>query len=104
MLCQNLQSVSSLLDYPHDELKLHSPFNHNTTAGSDYVETTVLLTFAPLSSPQQCADVTILDNTIFEGEEMFSAQLLPTDGTTIVLDPGTATVTITDEDSMCNAQ
>ena len=69
---------------------------------TDYLETTVQLIFSPFSPRRQCADVAIVQNDILEGDESFLAQLLPTDGETIIMNPATATVTITDQDCKCS--
>ena len=105
--CQDPQSVSSSLEHLLNALSfffinfIHLLYKL-AIAGSDYVERTVVLTFAPTSSPRQCVDVSILDNLIFEGEESFSAQLVPNDATTVIMAPRTVAVTITDEDRKHN--
>ena len=59
----------------------------------------MILAFGPLIPTRQCADVAILQNNILEGAELFSVQLTPVDGDTVVLAPAAATVIITDQDS-----
>ena len=102
--CQDQQSVSSSLEHLLNTLSFFflNFIYKLATAGSDYVERTVALTFTPTSSPRQCVDVSILDNLIFEGEESFSAQLVPDDETTVIMAPSNVAVTITDEDCTHN--
>ena len=69
-----------------------------TLAGNDYEETTATLTFGPSFPTRQCANVTILQNAILEGEESFSVQLTAVGSDTVILAPATATVFITDQD------
>ena len=56
------------------------------------------LTFEPLTSSQQCINVTIIPNNILEGEESFSVQLIPTNEETVIMVPS-STVSIMDQDS-----
>lgn len=72
------------------------------SAATDYLDTTVQLIFSSFSPRRQCADVVIVQNDILEGDESFLAQLLPTDGATVIMTPATATVTITDQDCKCS--
>ena len=59
------------------------------------------VTFAP-GETQQFVDVDIVDNSILEGVEMFTATLTTTDSNVNILpDADTATVTINDNDSRC---
>ena len=69
-----------------------------TLAGNDYEETTATLTFGPSFPTRQCANVAILQNTILEGEELFSVQLTAVGSDTVILAPATSTVFITDQD------
>ena len=66
------------------------------TAGQDYTTTSQTVTFAP-SEDSRIVMVPIIDDSIGEGVEQFSAQLsVPTGQSGVVLGANTATVEITD--------
>ena len=62
----------------------------------DYEPITVDLTFNEAVS-RACAEVTIVDDDVFEEDETFDVTLTTTDGD-ITLNPDSGTVTITDQD------
>jgi len=66
-------------------------------AGSDYIATTMTLTFLNGSTPPQSLPVIIgiVDDAAVEESESFSLTLTTTD--TVMLDPGSATVNIQDD-------
>ena len=66
------------------------------TAPSDYIDTAVDLSFSP-SETEGCASITIVDDTVLEGAEQFTATLQGNFGR-ITLEPNLATVTIGDND------
>ena len=64
----------------------------------DYAQPTPMeLTFLQGTS-QQCANISISDDTVLENNEFFSVQLTTTDQA-VTLSPRSATVTIGDDDS-----
>ena len=65
---------------------------------ADYALMTTALTFPAESTDMQCADITITDDDVFEGDETFT---LTIDVTTPGVTEGnnTTTVTITENDS-----
>ena len=65
-------------------------------AGSDYMSTTVEVTFAA-GSTRATVDVSIVDDTEIENSEMFTAVLSSSQSNAVIVD-GTATVTILDND------
>lgn len=71
--------------------------NGTATAGSDYVAATGTLNWANNDIAQKFFDVTILDDGDYEGNETFSVNLSSATGASMG-SPGTATVTITDDD------
>ena len=67
----------------------------------DFTSVSAQLIFQPSQADvQQCEDVPILEDTILEPNESFTVELITTD-LDVILDPQSATVTITDNDSMC---
>ena len=67
------------------------------TGGSDYIETTQELTFAPGETLQSVA-VTIIDDNVYEVLEEFTAELTTTDSGVDIFQPD-ATARINDDDS-----
>ena len=55
------------------------------------------MVFLPEGTITQCVPISILDDTIFEQNEVFSL-ILETDSPVVVVDPDVATVTIIDND------
>ena len=73
--------------------------NGTATAGSDYTATTNTLSWASGDSASKTFTVTILDDSVYEGNETFNVTLsAPTGGATIGT-PNPATVTITDNET-----
>ena len=67
----------------------------------DFTSVTTQLTFQPSQADvPQCEDVPLQEDTILETNESFTVELSTTDPV-VILDPQSATVTITDNDSMC---
>ena len=66
----------------------------------DFTSVTAQLIFQPSQADvPQCEDVPILEDTILETNEFFTVELSTTDPV-VILSPQSATVTITDNDSM----
>ena len=71
------------------------------TAGSDYTAASGTLTFAPGDTADKTITVTILDDALDEPDKDFTVTLSALTGTPVnaIIDPATATVTITDDDA-----
>jgi len=64
---------------------------------ADYGSINVTLTFDE-SSTRACSDISIVDDSIYEGTESFGVRIVSTD-VEVILEPHTGSVTITDNDS-----
>ena len=75
---------------------VNNNFNFNFTDISDFLSVTMIVTFGPGESIASI-NVTIVNNTIIENTNMFSATLTAVSNAVIGID-GTAIVTILDDD------
>ena len=66
----------------------------------DFDQLATALVFQPGSSTQQCANITIIDDSISEDVETFQAHLSSTDPA-VTLERATTTITIADNDGEC---
>lgn len=73
------------------------PSVKNQTVNGDYVGTTQAVTFTP-GTAQQTVQVPIIDDSVFESTEQFSAQLTTTDRRVNIVEPS-ASATIRDDDT-----
>ena len=75
----------------------HSLPTDTSVSPSDYTLDTTALTFPAESTDMQCADITITDDALFEGDETFTVTI---DVTTLDVTEGNTmtTVTITEND------
>ena len=64
---------------------------------SDYTLDTTVLTFPAESTDMQCADITITDDDVFEGDETFTVTII-VDTAGVMTTMTMTTVTITDND------
>ena len=64
---------------------------------SDYTLDTTTLTFPAESTDMQCADITITDDDVFEGDETFTVTIT-VDTAGVIATMTMTTVTITDND------
>ena len=67
--------------------------------GDDYEVLQANLVFEPATT-QQCRNISIVDDTALESDEVFSVNLTTVD-LSVVLRPNTSTVVIIDNDGMC---
>ena len=70
-----------------------------STAGADFNQISAQLSLSA-NSLQQCVSVGIVDDTIFEDNEIFTAVLTTADPQVTVLDPPSAVITILDNDGI----
>ena len=66
----------------------------------DFDQLATTLVFQPGSSTQQCANISIIDDSISEDMETFQAHLNSTDPA-VILERATTTITIVDNDGEC---
>jgi ribosomal protein L35AE/L33A len=76
--------------------------NGSATAGNDYVQTTDTLNWGNGDNANKSCTVPILDDSIIEGDETFNMALSNSTGGATIGSPGTAVVTITDNDEEQN--
>ena len=69
--------------------------------GADYVALLFSITWEP-DRDQKCFGIEIVDDHIVEGEETFQIVLASHDPAVVVPTPGTANISIQDNDSMLN--
>lgn len=85
------------------DIVLHTLYTHmhiSCTDPEDYAGVTTTLTF-PAGSTEQVVHVGIVDDTLFEGPESFTAILIdPFPTTSVVLIKPQATINIEDNDGM----
>lgn len=90
--------------YEAMETLLHilRPFSHGSsffpTGDRDYTGSTVTVTFQP-GEVQEYVNVTILDDDVLEGVEIFTATLTTDDSNVDISSDNTATITIVDHNS-----
>ena len=68
-----------------------------STEATDYIPVSQNLTFDPQESLQECIDILIMNDSIYEENEVFSVFLANNDPD-VVVRPESAMVTILDED------
>ena len=74
------------------------PPTYSHTAPDDYIETTLTAVFSPGSPSESCFLIAIVDDNVFESQEIFSVTLENLVDT-IPTPPTTATILIMDDDS-----
>ena len=75
-------------------------FHFYSTEGNDYIPVSENLTFDPQGSLQECLDISLVNDTVYEEDEMYSVFLV-NNNPNVVIRPASATVTIIDEDGQC---
>ena len=88
--------------HPHTHLPTHSP-THSHAATTDYIPASQNITFSPNGPTTHRVNITINDDSLFEGSESLTISLtpLPPHQSRIRVVGGNATIRIQDNDSEC---